>query len=310
MSSPGHRRVRTFLPGDEQALVEAWNLSMPADPVTSRWWRDKVLLDPNFDPGGLIVADDAGRVAGCAYAIRRLTPLAPGLDLEPETGWIPFLFVTPEHRGSGLGARLLEAALEFLRDRRRVDFACYTPHYLLPGVDPELYPAAGALLRGRGFEKVTTAVAMDRGLAAYAPPPTGLPSGYEVREPVDGELPELVRFAAGFNPDWGEAIRKFRDNARLLIARNDRIVGFTAYGAYEGPAERFGPFGVDPEERGAGLGKILLHRTLARMRAEGLHTAWFLWTGQDTPAYHLYLKAGFHVTRTFDVMRLRHHSRP
>jgi mycothiol synthase len=54
--------------------------------------------------------------------------------------------------------------------------------------------------------------------------------------------------------------------------------------------------------QGKGLGKILLYDCLALMRAQGLHGAWFLWTGEQSPAGHLYRKAGFHVTRRFDIM--------
>jgi GNAT superfamily N-acetyltransferase len=79
-------------------------------------------------------------------------------------------------------------------------------------------------------------------------------------------------------------------------------VGFAVFGAYRGIGERFGPFGVDAGERGTGLGKILLHLTMARMRAEGLHTAWFLWGDEASPAGHLYRKTGYEVTRRFQVM--------
>ncbi|MFG1706071.1 hypothetical protein ACFLIM_23030 [Nonomuraea sp. M3C6] len=58
--------VRAFASGDELSLVEAWNRSMPGDPASSAWFRDCVLLDPNFDPEGLRVAVVDGRVAGCA----------------------------------------------------------------------------------------------------------------------------------------------------------------------------------------------------------------------------------------------------
>ncbi|MFI6321678.1 GNAT family N-acetyltransferase [Nonomuraea sp. NPDC050556] len=305
--------VRGFVPGDELSLIEAWNRSMPGDPTTAAWFRDCVLLDPNFDPDGLRVAVVGGRVVGCAYAVRRLTPLAPGTDLEPEAGWIPFFFVEPAQRGGGLGRRLLREALAFLtgEGRTRVDFASYTPNYVLPGVDPELYPEAVKVLGDLGFATLYAPVAMDRRLVGYVTPDDVRQlqikreeEGYEVRSPLDGELPELIRFAANvFNPDWGEAIRKFRDNGRLVIARRGAIVGFAAYGAYRGIPERFGPFGVDPRERGTGLGKILLHHTMTRMRAEGLHSSWFLWTGEDSPAAHLYTKAGYSVTRRFHVMR-------
>jgi GNAT superfamily N-acetyltransferase len=304
--------VRAFAAGDEVALVDAWNRSMPGDPTTAAWLRDCVLLDPNFDPAGLRVAVVDGRVAGCAYGVRRLTPQAPGCDLEPDTGWVPFFFVVPEQRGHGLGRRLLGEALDFLRERgrTRVDFASYTPHYVLPGVDVELYPDGFGLLRGLGFETRSSPVAMGRTLVGHVPPDEvrGLRAareseGYVFRPPVDGELPELIRFAAGaFNPDWGEAIRRHADPQRMVIAKKEQIVGFAVFGAYRGIRERFGPFGVDAGERGTGLGKILLHLTMARMRAEGLHSSWFLWADEASPAGHLYSKAGYEVTRRFHVM--------
>ncbi|MFC7583016.1 GNAT family N-acetyltransferase [Nonomuraea antimicrobica] len=291
---------------------------MPADPTTAGWFRDCVLLDPNFDPEGLRVAVVDGQVAGCAYAVRRLTPLAPGTDLEPDTGWIPFFFVVPEHRRGGLGRRLVEEALAFLEDkgRTKVDFSSYTPNYVLPGADAELYPDGYRLLEGLGFLTLYSPVAMDRTLVGYRTPPEvhelrreRESEGYAFRAPSDGELPELIRFAAeGFNPDWGEAIRQHRDPERIIIAKQGHanrgeIVGFALYAAYRGIPERFGPFGVDPGQRGTGLGKILLHLTMTRMRAEGLHSSWFLWTGENSPAGHLYTKAGYEITRRFHVMR-------
>ncbi|MFI7130378.1 GNAT family N-acetyltransferase [Nonomuraea sp. NPDC050153] len=305
--------VRAFASGDEVFLVDAWNRSMPADPTTSAWFRDCVLLDLNFDPEGLRVAVSGGQVVGCAYGVRRLTPLAPGTDLEPDTGWIPFFFVVPEHRGGGLGRRLVGEALAFLEraGRPKVDFSSYTPNYVLPGADAELYPDGYRLLNGLGFRTLYSPVAMDRTLVGYVTPDEVRElrakresEGYVFRSPSDGELPELIRFAAGaFNPDWGEAIRQHRDPKRMIIAKKDQIVGFALYAAYRGVPERFGPFGVDPDQRGTGLGKILLHLTMTMMRAEGLHSSWFLWTGEASPAGRLYARAGYEVTRRFHVMR-------
>ncbi|MEV0166942.1 GNAT family N-acetyltransferase [Nonomuraea fuscirosea] len=304
--------VRPFQSGDETALVDAWNRSMPADPTTAGWFRDCVLLDPNFDPEGLRVAVAGDDVVGCAYAVRRLIPLAPGTDLEPDTGWIPFFFVVPEHRG-GLGRRLVGEAVEFLErlGRTKVDFSSYTPNYVLPGADAELYPDGHRLLEELGFRTLYSPVAMDRALVGYRTPPEVHEllrererEGYVFRSPEVGELPELIRFAAdAFNPDWGEAIRQHRDPERIVIAKKEHIVGFALYAAYRGIPERFGPFGVDPGQRGTGLGKILLHLTMTRMRAEGLHSSWFLWTGATSPAGHLYAKAGYEITRKFHVMR-------
>lgn len=306
---------RPYRHDDLASIVDVWNASMPADPVTLDWFTDFVLLDPNFDPGGLIVACSATNdVVGCIHAARRLTPIF-GTDLEPDTGWIPLFFVSPGERGHGIGSALIDSGLDFLA-RRRVDFGCYTPNYFLPGIDPDVYPDGLRLLRNKGFVVRSSPVAMDRSLVGYAPPADVLKlredraaDGYVFRRASAGALPDLIRFAAStFSADWGEAIRDAVRRGlpldRIIVAwRGDRIVGYAMYGAYRGIRERFGPFGVAPDQRGSGLGKILLHESLRAMRAEGLHTAWFLWTDEDSPAGRLYLHAGFRVTRRFHVMR-------
>lgn len=308
---------RTYHTGDASELVALWNRSQPRDPVTYDWFCDYVLLDPNFDPAGMQIACHDGQIVGCAHAVRRLTPAA-GTELEPDTGWISFLFVAPEARGTGIGGELVDRAEAFLvgHGRSIIDFACYTPNYFAPGIDPETYPEGAKLLQRKGFEVRSSPVAMDVSLVGYAVPDdvaelrrTREMERYTFCVPRRDELPDVIDFAARvFSADWGEAIRDGalagRPMDHFLVARQDgRVVGFCMYGAYRGIRERFGPFGVDPDQRGTGLGKILLYECLAQMRAHGLHTAWFLWTGEQSPAGHLYYRAGFTVTRRYDVVR-------
>ncbi|WP_163572088.1 GNAT family N-acetyltransferase [Fodinicola feengrottensis] len=190
------------------------------------------------------------------------------------------------------------------------------PNYFVPGLEAAAYPDGDLFLRRAGFEVRGEPVAMDRTLVGYAMPADVVhlrdrrtTEGYRFDIPTEGEIPALLSFAAnGFAPDWADAIRESLRHGhglgRIRVAwRHDQVVGFAMYAAYRGIAERFGPFGVDGELRGAGLGKILLHQTLSAMRAEGLHTAWFLWTGEVSPAGHLYRQAGFSVTRRFQLMR-------
>ncbi|MFI0227732.1 GNAT family N-acetyltransferase [Streptomyces lydicus] len=309
--------LRPFRPGDGPPLLAAWCRSAPEDPISAARFRTLVLLDPNFDPEGLRVAALGGQVVGAAYAVRRRTPLA-GTDLEPENGWILFFFVDPAHRRGGLGRRLLTDALQWLRGhgRTRVCFAAYAPHYVLPGLDRSSYPEAARLLAGLGFRTRYEAVAMHRGLVGYRVPEavrqheeTLVARGFRFGTPSDDELVDLLRLATGeFTPDWARAVRQCLAGGapldRIVLARapDERAAGFALHGAYDGMVERFGPFGVRGALRGAGLGKVLLHRTLERMRALGAHGAWFLWTGEDTPAGHLYRRSGFTTTRTFAVL--------
>ncbi|MFD7666679.1 GNAT family N-acetyltransferase [Streptomyces sp. NPDC059788] len=314
----GPVRVRGFVAGDGAALLAAWARGAPYDPVTRERFRRHVLLDPNFDPAGLHVAVRGGTVVGAAYGVRRTVPVV-GSDLEPEQGWVPFFFVDPALRRNGLGRRLLTGVLDWLagHGRTRVDFASYTPHYFLPGLDRDTYPDAARLLTELDFRPRAEAVAMDRGLVGYRVPDAVreraaalAAEGYRFGTPRDDDLMGLLRLAGdAFGPDWPQTIRHALDTGapldRIVTAHDPsgRVVGWAMHGAYEGLTERFGPFGVRADQRGTGLGKVLLHLVLERMRSAGAHGAWFLWTGERSPAGRLYRSAGFATTRTFQILR-------
>ncbi|WP_020386396.1 GNAT family N-acetyltransferase [Kribbella catacumbae] len=309
--------IRTFAVGDGPRLAQAWTAAAPADPIGYDRFRDLILLDRNFDPAGLQVAEDNGQVVGAAYAVRRLIA-ATGGDLEPDTGWIPFFFVHPDHQGRGIGRELLSAAMDWLASERRTEvfFSSYTPNYFLPGLDAQRNPAARALTEELGFQTQYEAVAMDRSLVGYQIPGDVREriarletDGFRFGTPTGDELTELITVAAGFNPDWARAIREAvlaglpLDRIVVAFAPDRTVLGWAMHGTYEGVPERFGPFGVLPASRGTGLGKVLLHLTLQRMTGLGAHSAWFLWTGEQSAAGQLYLKTGFTITRKFAILR-------
>lgn len=310
--------VRVFGTGDGPGIADAWTAAAPGDGISYRRFRDLVLLDRNFDSDGLFVAVDGDEIVGAAYAVRRLIA-HQGDDLEPGNGWIPFLFVVPTARNEGIGTELLQSALDWLRSQS-VDtayFSSYTPNYFHPGLDIERYPHGHRLLTSMGFNTQYECVAMDRSLNDYQMPERIRErisklraDGYQLGEPSGDDLVDLIDVAGSrFNSDWSRGIREAvtagLDLDRIMIARDPagQLLGWAMCGAYENVLERFGPFGVIPESRGTGLGEVLLHLTLERMRALGGHSAWFLWTGEDSPAGHLYRKTGFSVTRTFTVMK-------
>ncbi|ADD42433.1 GNAT family N-acetyltransferase [Stackebrandtia nassauensis] len=307
-----------FQVGRTDALVDAWTRSAPGDPITTDRFRRLVLLDANFDPEGLRLAWDGDRVIGAAYAVRRRVAMV-GDDLEPGRGWIPFYFVDPDRRRHGVGKRLLTEAMDWLRScgRTEVDFSSYTPNYILPGLDADRYPAAKSLMDSLGFRTLYQASAMTLPIGEHLVPDkvrarvTELRTqGYSFSSPSPDELVPLIELANDhFNADWGRVIRETAAAGlppdRILVARDPggEIIGWGMCTAYEGIVDRFGPFGVVDRLRGLGLGEALLHLCLERMRALGGQNAWFLWTGEQTPAGHLYRKTGFTVTRRFHIMR-------
>ncbi|WP_449538155.1 GNAT family N-acetyltransferase [Ferdinandcohnia sp. Marseille-Q9671] len=308
---------RYYQSGDEVQIVELWNQTLWKDPITSKRFRNLVLLDANFDPQGMRLAYENNKLVGCVYAVRRLLPMY-GTDLEPDNGWIPFFFVDKGHQRTGVGAQLMKEAIEFLQEnnRKHVFFSSYAPNYIMPGIDEDAYPEAYQFLQSQGFARLYSPIAMDRNLVDFklSDEIRNLvkereAEGYTFSKAEDKDLYDVIQFAnVAFNPDWGRAIREGvlqgLPMERILVARQDsKIVGFCIYGGYEQVPDRFGPFGVDPEQQGKGLGKILLHLCLHNMKAESLHGAWFLWTGEKTSAGYLYKKTGFNITRTFHVMK-------
>jgi len=306
--------VRAYRGGDEGALIDLWNTSMTHDPITPSVFRAKVLLDLNFDPEGLLLAEADGKLVGFVLSLRRQVPQF--LDgLQAETAWITAFGVHPEYRRRGLGRALFERALARLEALgvRQVLISPYTPNYFIPGVDQAAYPQALAFLRAAAWQTLYEPISMRVETTGFQIPPevksaerTLAAQGYTVRPVEAGDLPELMRFiAAHFGWDWVRFAQDYlleqfgpsSDQVSFLVAvREGRIVGYC-----QQRRERFGPFGVDPALRGKGIGRVLLFHCLAAMLARGYHCAWFLWT--DREAARLYALAGFKEVRQFAVMK-------
>lgn len=256
---------------------------------------------------------------GFVLALTRRVPLEPGEGLETDCGWITAFAVHPAARRQGAGRQLLAEACASLTRRgcTRVEVSPYAPGYFWPGVDQAAHAGAVPFLRALGFTALYEAVAMERSLSAYRPPDEAIAA----RARLEGEgvrfgpltpdlvIPLIAWNGRVFHADWARAVRAAVARrlpwSRTLVARaaDGGILGFAQYGCYDRAADRFGPFGVDPAARGRGIGRVLLHECLQGMQRDDLRCAWFLWTGERSPAGALYRAAGFHVARRFLLFR-------
>jgi ribosomal protein S18 acetylase RimI-like enzyme len=309
--------IRPYRGTDEPDLLAVWNAALPTDPITPADLHRRILLDPNVRPDHLLVAEVDGRAVGFALGLTREVPflLRPP---EPETAWITAFGVTPDQRGHGLGGELLSDLLgRFAAEgRTRVQISPYLPNYVTPGIDEGAYPDTVAWLQRRfGFEPIERAIAMERTLADLAVDAElamlerGLVErGVEIALVTAGDLPDLLPFLAErFGWDWYRHAREVllerfgpdpRELCFLVARRAGRVVGFC-----QQRGERFGPFGVEPEQRGLGIGRALLLRCLAEMRGRGVQRSYFLWT--DERAARLYERVGFGRFRNFVVLEAR-----
>ena len=182
----------------------------------------------------------------------------------------------------------------------------YVPSYIAPGIDVDAYPEAIAFSDALGITEVARPLSMKVSLTGRRydadPVPAG---GIEVRAAAAHDIPPCLEFVRATFPEWSDDVAgvvreregPLHRQASLQVAMADgRCVGFAM-----SRAERFGPFGVEPAARGQGIGGGLLEATLATMRKQGFHTAWFLWTGDQ--AARLYERHGFREARRFSLRR-------
>ena len=307
--------IRSYRGDDEASLIALWNVTLTRDRINEAVFRTRVLLDPNFSPDGLLVAEEAGQLVGFVLSLARRVPLFLQ-GLEPELGWITAFGVDPAHRWRGVGRRLFEAALDRLGEmgRQQVLISPYSPNYFIPGVDVDAYPEAMAFLQALGWETVSTPISMRAEYTGFQIPleiealerRLAGEEGVIVRPVRSADLPELLPFIVEhFGWDWFRFAQEYLlelfgpgsdEICFLVAARGEEIVGYC-----QQRRERFGPFGVAPAMRRKGIGRLLLFHCLATMLTKGFHCAWFLWTDED--AARVYRLAGFRKVRQFAVMR-------
>jgi mycothiol synthase len=311
-------RIRCYEPGDEEKIVQLWNRVLAKDPVSVDVFERKILLDPNFDSSGALLAFDDEDLTGYVQCLVRKYPNFYD-GLEEDKGWISVFVATSD----SVGATLLERADEFFRERGRKEvwFSSYTPNYFWPGIDSECYPELYRMLRAKGYSDVYQALAMDAELWPSFTYPSDIEQsesrlgkeGIRVCELTTKELVELLRFLReNFSADWYrhciELLSRGASKEQVVVAlRNEReVVGYCQFWGNEGfewsaAGEHFGPFGVKEELRGKGIGSVVLYRCLKNMKKMGIHRAFFLWT--DPKAAKLYQRFGFRTTRKFTVMK-------
>jgi mycothiol synthase len=319
MSRPSETHIRPYATGDTQELLRLWSISMPKDAISETGFLDKILLDPNFDPEGCLVAEKDGHLVGFVLAIVSKV----SLDIEPidrDTGFITVFFVHPEYRRQGIGTALVNRALDFIvsQGATRAQVCGYSRNYFFPGPDVELYSGATELLNKLGFNTLYSAIAMHGYLGDFQMLSEGELQKLEERILADCDVrvqfieldyvkDTLLMIRKHFNPDWVREARRLLEKygptcRRMLIALQNgkEVVGYCQWEGHE--PGRFGPYGVRPDLRGKSIGKLLFHRCLNLMHKERVHSIWLMWADLGGVAAQVYRRGGMSEYRRWAVM--------
>jgi mycothiol synthase len=235
-------------------------------------------------------------------AWRRLEHHADELDVRVERGAgftvadgeLLHLVVAPDHRRTGLGGRLLAAALT----------GAVHPWSAWSHGD---HPAAAALARTNGFARVRDLWVMRRSLAGLGDVERhDQNASYEVRSFQPGDEAELLRvngaaFAdhpeqAGMDADeLAERMAEpWFDPADLFVAvEGDRMYGFHWTKRHSATLGEVYVVGIDPDAQGKGLGRILVDVGLRHLRSLGLDDVLLYVEADNVPAVRLYDGLGF-----------------
>jgi mycothiol synthase len=255
----------------------------------------------NRQPDRDVVLTTDDEIVGYAH----LDSNAPARELSGE------LVIHPGHRRQGLGLALVrELAAE----------AGGRPIQLWSHGD---LPAAGRLARAAGFDRFRALWQMRRSLLDPLDQPR-FPAGHTLRTFRPGrdedEWLDLNRRAFATHPEQGAWTRHdlelrerepWFDPAGFFIAeRNGTMTGFhwtKVHGPADAP-EGLGEVyvvGVDPGERGTGLGRALTLAGLHYLRDRGLPAAMLYVDEDNVPAIRLYQALGFTRWRTDAMYRQR-----
>jgi mycothiol synthase len=278
---------------------------------------EHVLLHLRYDSTGDSTGTDApgagldliltayGKVAGYAY----LDP--PGEATEPSGE----LVIDPAHRRQGLGRTLVEELARRAHGRTLRLWA----HGDLP--------AAAALAASAGFERFRALLQMRREIREGLDQPE-FPADTTLRTFIPGrdedEWLSLNARAFAEHPEQGAWTRHdlelrerepWFDPAGFLIAeRHGAMAGFH-WTKVHAPQDEDGSLGevyvvgVDPGQRGTGLGRALTLAGLHHLSGLGLDQAMLYADEDNVPAVRMYQALGFTRTRT-DAMYAKRATRP
>jgi len=310
---------RRFRNSDPPELLRLWHQAGLGRGAASGFDADiletVVFSQPYFDPHGLILAVIDGQPVGFVHA--GFGPNAEETDIDPRTGVICAVMVTPAVRRRGIGRELLRRAEAYLQSRGATSVfagpaAPYDPFYfgIYGGSQPAGFllsdPFADPFFRAHGYAEQRRRVIMQRSLQDR-----GGPGGLRllaIRRSSKLCGPEVCQ-----TPTWWWSTRPGRlDTLELALLPKSggtpyacvTVVGLDFYvGTWQERSIGLLDLKVPEDCRRKGYGQAILVEVCRRIREEMISLAEAHADSTDTAALGVLTAAGFTPVDTGIIYR-------
>jgi GNAT superfamily N-acetyltransferase len=299
-------RTDAFRPEDIPEIVAFWNRSFFTHrlfvPLTEELFRARVLGRAAFRPEALRIAREGERIVGIGHAARR------GTD-----AFLSLLYVAPQFRGQGIGARLVDELTEWwgVVPRVRAGAVIFDPIYGADFDDRRVWggprmPFWGSSegLAALGSDIVTRNFMLKRGFVPDDPDYSMLVTGLRTRD--EETLSRREQFTISRrrydiriveNGSTRQASYRYEVPHRCVqLWGEGRAAGECTWFAFDEKLAIIYDFYLESDARAKGLGRAVLLRTLADIKDAGLDRC-DLTTGsrRNARAVKVYRMAGFRV---------------
>lgn len=296
------------------SLLTLWNETLIYDPISKDRFLKLFVYDENFNSSLAQLAIVNDEVVGFCYGVKRKVSYYTR-GIEPDRGWINYLFVKEPYQHQGIGQHLYDVVVSNLKalGTKEITLCAYSPNYLNPGVDVR-YTKGLSFFEKNGFEFKSDAVSMQRSLFDFVMPNATIEmiqslkeEGITFKNYEDVYFSKLMNFLEEeFEPGWKRnvimALQTFEAKNTIILCLNeeDNVLGYCMR-KIDGNDSRFGPIGVAASLRSKGLGGVLFDLMMLEMKKHGVPAAYFLWT--SGAAIRFYERHGMSIYRSYKVAR-------
>lgn len=308
-------KIRNYSGTDFKQIVGMLKKDQPFLSIDENSFAVKVLCEENFSADGFFVAEEDGMIKGFCNTVCRMIPICKNAPDESKKGFITLFCVEDKSQVFSVGDKLLIAAQEYLIKLGKSYISTgYYPTYFSQGFSKTDHHEYISLFEKHGYSS-SRSFSLKLELDNYKPDKSIVEkrsylinNGFYIGELKPEYVLQLINPNAPFsNPSWSYEIKQrviHNDYAKIRIAAiNNKLVGAAPFCDPFGFDGRFGPFGVDAEFRGCGIGTVLLDDCLSQMIRFNVKTARMQWVSDSGAAYHIYEKAGFTKEREFITLR-------